>query len=552
MSSLKNSQFGKRLRAFHGSGDENSPGKKRRRLTLDSPLSPIKSPSSRTRTLTTATLDVTNTPSRRHKARYSIGSEDRFVPSRDQTNLWTSYGLDEEAISSSISMSMKPAMRQRSLADPAKDRANDLYKSVLRSELAGSPIAYHSLSRNSPSENSPSRLDNPTDSSYQVSPLHHETRSLIGQPLPEFRKVAKTPFRILDAPGLSDDFYTNLVDWAPSGLLAVGLDEHVYLWTGDTKGGSKLCTVLDSKDEYTSLAWMKADPILAAGTAEGHLEIYDASTLNLIRRYKNAHTHTVGKRIGTISWTCNTLTSGSRDRMIKHWDIRDSSAMPFKQCAAHTQEVCGVKWSGDGGIQTSLLASGGNDNKLFIWDLRGSIREPAPNAGWSPFVKTFVNETEGISGIAPLYRFRQHKAAVKGLAWDPHLSNVLASGAGQQDACIRLWNTATGTMMNEIRTGSQVCNLLWSINSHELISTHGYSTQTVPNQIRIWNYPSMSIVASLIGHTECVQYVSLNPNGDTIVTGGGDETLRFWNVFPGRQPIIKGKNSVLDYGKLIR
>jgi WD40 repeat protein len=29
-----------------------------------------------------------------------------------------------------------------------------------------------------------------------------------------------------------------------------------------------------------------------------------------------------------------------------------------------------------------------------------------------------------------------------------------------------------------------------------------------------------------------VLYLSISPDGQTIVTGAGDETLRFWNVFP--------------------
>jgi len=29
-----------------------------------------------------------------------------------------------------------------------------------------------------------------------------------------------------------------------------------------------------------------------------------------------------------------------------------------------------------------------------------------------------------------------------------------------------------------------------------------------------------------------VLYLSANPSGSTIVTGAGDETLRFWKVFP--------------------
>lgn len=28
------------------------------------------------------------------------------------------------------------------------------------------------------------------------------------------RKIAPNPYRILDAPGLQDDFYLNLVDWS--------------------------------------------------------------------------------------------------------------------------------------------------------------------------------------------------------------------------------------------------------------------------------------------------------------------------------------------------
>lgn len=36
----------------------------------------------------------------------------------------------------------------------------------------------------------------------------------------------------------------------------------------------------------------------------------------------------------------------------------------------------------------------------------------------------------------------------------------------------------------------------------------------------------------LTGHTMRVLYLSVNPDGSTIVTGAGDETLRFWNVFP--------------------
>ena len=93
---------------------------------------------------------------------------------------------------------------------------------------------------------------------------------------------------------------------------------------------------------------------------------------------------------------------------------------------------------------------------------------------------------------------------------------------------------------------SQVCNLAWSKHASELVSTHGYSQ----NQILVWKYPSLvqveqksfrslhlqvlilvSQVAKLTGHSYRVLYLAMSPDGEAIVTGAGDETLRFWNVF---------------------
>lgn len=64
----------------------------------------------------------------------------------------------------------------------------------------------------------------------------------------------------------------------------------------------------------------------------------------------------------------------------------------------------------------------------------------------------------------------------------------------------------------------------------------------------------MSKVATLTGHTMRVLYLALSPDSQTIVTGAGDETLRFWNIFPG--PKTKGdsgeSSSLLDVSSRIR
>jgi cell division cycle 20-like protein 1 (cofactor of APC complex) len=100
-----------------------------------------------------------------------------------------------------------------------------------------------------------------------------------------------------------------------------------------------------------------------------------------------------------------------------------------------------------------------------------------------------------------------------------------------------------------------VCNLTWSKTSNELVSTHGYSSTQPQNQVCIWKYPSLSLVATLSGHVHRVLYLAMNPSGDTIVTGAGDETLRFWSAFPKRGEVerrAREGEGVLDEGGKIR
>ena len=63
-----------------------------------------------------------------------------------------------------------------------------------------------------------------------------------------------------------------------------------------------------------------------------------------------------------------------------------------------------------------------------------------------------------------------------------------------------------------------MCNLSWSKNVNEIVSTHGYSQ----NQIIVWKHPTMTKLATLTGHTLRVLYLAVSPDGQTIVTGAGE------------------------------
>lgn len=67
-----------------------------------------------------------------------------------------------------------------------------------------------------------------------------------------------------------------------------------------------------------------------------------------------------------------------------------------------------------------------------------------------------------------------------------------------QGQCVCSCTAAAGlAVLLPYRTASQVCNLAWSKNVNEIVSTHGYSQ----NQICVWKYPAMAKLATLTGHT---------------------------------------------------
>lgn len=380
--------------------------------------------------------------------------------------------------SSALPTSMTPSTPHKNLFSYMSPRHH--------SNIAGHPTPTRTpQSRHGPNLDTRSEI-------YSLSPVRFGSQQMLLSPRRQPRAVSKVPYKVLDAPELADDFYLNLVDWGSANVLGVGLGSSVYMWNAQTSRVSKLCTLED--DTVTSVSWIQKGTHIAIGTGKGLVQIWDAEKT---RRLRTMTGHTA--RVGSLAWNTHILTSGSRDRLIYHRDVRAPDQW-LRKLVGHKQEVCGLKWNCEDG----QLASGGNDNKLMVWDK--------------------LSET-------PLWKFSDHTAAVKAIAWSPHQRGLLASGGGTADRRIIFHDTVRGTVINEIDTGSQVCNLAWSKNSNEIVSTHGYSQ----NQIVVWKYPSMTQVASLTGHTYRVLYLAMSPDGRVVVTGAGDETLRFWNVF-GRRP----------------
>ena len=143
-----------------------------------------------------------------------------------------------------------------------------------------------------------------------------------------YRKIPKTPFRILDAPNLVDDFYLNLLDWGKENIIAVALSDELYLWNDNNAKSSLLMTyesnITASEDSFTnnitSLSWMQNGLFLGIGLPDGNIQFWDINKKIKIREIE-AHNN----RVSCLSWNDNILSSGSKDRYIKNFDVRMKS-----------------------------------------------------------------------------------------------------------------------------------------------------------------------------------------------------------------------------------
>uniref|UniRef100_A0A7S3DWP5 CDC20/Fizzy WD40 domain-containing protein n=1 Tax=Entomoneis paludosa TaxID=265537 RepID=A0A7S3DWP5_9STRA len=473
-----------------------------------------------------------------HEVLSDVGMSDRFIASRATSNLnmnlWDNASSPrpetQRPTGSSNNANEEGESTNTATSTTAAPAQQNFLNTLLRSELLGEndhssnalmqPPNAASSSNNNASSRTPHstrglnhlRYAGPREAfqenvfadsvgpvsvvnSFSLTPVRSAaSQRLMAAPPKRKRRISKVPFKVLDAPALQDDFYLNLVDWSSQNVLAVGLGSCVYLWSACTSKVTKLCDLEATEDAVTSVAWAQRGTHLAVGTNRGEVQLWDTIHSKKVRSMAGH-----SSRVGALAWTGPVMASGSRDRLIYLRDVRVQASYTDK-LTNHKQEVCGLKWSYD---EPAFLASGGNDNHLHVIDSR------------HPCV--------------PIHKFTEHTAAVKAITWSPHQHGLLASGGGTADRCIRFWNTLSGVALNKIDTGSQVCNIAWSRNCNEIVTTHGYSL----HQIVVWRYPSMSKVATLTGHTYRVLYLAMSPDGSTVVTGAGDETLRFWQIFPG-------------------
>ena len=94
--------------------------------------------------------------------------------------------------------------------------------------------------------------------------------------------MQQTSEKTLHAPDIIDDYCLNLMDWGSNNVLALALENTVYLWDASNGSASELVTVDDEDGPVTSVSWAAEGQHIAIGLNSSSIQLWDSPSNRLV------------------------------------------------------------------------------------------------------------------------------------------------------------------------------------------------------------------------------------------------------------------------------
>lgn len=320
---------------------------------------------------------------------------------------------------------------------------------------------------------------------------------------------------------------------SPDGSFALGADEgHVVLW--DTATGRQL-REFKGMARAISAALSPDGKLVAASDNVGRIWIWDAKTGEELRKL-------VGKAgiARILAWSADSKwIAGYADDRVNLWVVASGELL---HAYKHRGDITRLAISPDG----KYLVSGKSDEaSQILWDiasekeLRRLPGYPAlriANFGFAPDSKSIVGyfeERTGNTGGCYMRRWdvetgkklRDYDGCSFGLAgFSPGGQTFIAASY----TTIRLCDTESGKIQREWNVRTNYGRMVLS-GDGKLLAVD------VAGRIRLWNPDTGQEVRPPAGHLAGVRSVSFSRDGNSVVSGSIDDTVRIWDWTTARE-----------------
>jgi WD40 repeat protein len=309
--------------------------------------------------------------------------------------------------------------------------------------------------------------------------------------------------------------WVRAVAYSPEGRLigSCGADQTIRLWMAED--GTPVKTLTGHGHEVFAIAFSPDGKMLASAGGDRTLKLWEVDTGTCLNTL-TSHTDWVRSvafapraiaQPGQGNPPSLLLASGGADHQIKLWDAETGTCL--HTLTGHSGWVNALSFSADG----QLLASGSGDGTIKLWDCRS----------WDC-----------------LATYPGHGSSVYSVAFSPTGELLFSSGG---DRTIKLWDWHTDTCLKTL-TGHQneVCSVAVHPDGRRLVGV------SLDQTVKLWDSDTGHCLRTWEGHTDWALPVAFSPDGRYLASGSNDKTVALWNWQTGQQLLTLSGHRDFVYG----
>jgi len=231
------------------------------------------------------------------------------------------------------------------------------------------------------------------------------------------------------------------------------------------------------------------------------------------------------------------IAAGSEDKWIHIWDA--SSGELVQTLRGHTQPISSIAFSPDG---SQLVSASINHDQLRLWNVTTGKLINKIGFGHLLYPNIYVNRVafspDGTQIAADDYKNIRiynaetfeltntlvgHLNQITSFAFSPDGLKIVSKS---RDKTIKIWNVNTCQQLLEIPHTNNVHNspVTFHPDGTKIVSTRS------SYDVTIWNALTGKEIINFNEHTDFIHLVAFSPDGRKLVSSGLDDKLCIWNI----------------------